>query len=621
MQILIPDSWLREYLKTDATPKKIQETLSLCAASVERLHKTKHDYVYDIEITTNRVDLMSVLGIAREAAAVLPQFGYTATLKNSTKSRSSIKFAKSVNYLNVSIDNNLCPRFTALLVRNVTVKPSPDWLTKRLELVGMRGLNNVVDISNYLMHLTGQPIHTFDYDKISKSTMILRESKKGEKLTTLDNKTHILSGGDIVICDGANKLIDLCGIMGGLNSAVDSNTKNVLLFVQTYEPNHIRRTSMTLAHRTSAAVLFEKGLPVENIPPTLEMAIELFKQLTHGTPSTTALDLIKHQLPAKTIKISPEFVNQRLGINLSIKEINHILSRLGFKVSPKLEVLPPPNRRLDITIPEDLVEEIARIYGYHNLPSTLMEGALPLNRHDKVFYWESRIKSAVSHWGFTEAYTYSLVAQDFYSPEAIKNSQMLKLKNPLSSEWEYLRIDLITSHRKIVAENLGRVNQIDLFEIANVYLPQKNNLPLEELHLVISSSNPDQERMKGIIEALENELNTKLSYTTMSQGSDNFAAVEINLDKAIKEASTTKTYTPISKYSPIIEDVNVTLEPNQKYIDLITHIKRTSSLIKEIDLIDKYQGKLTLRITYHSNSKQLTTEDIKPIREILSKLN
>src|SRR3989344_99122 len=309
MQILIPDSWLREYLSTDAKPKEVQKALSLCGPSVERLHQTGNDFVYDIEVTTNRVDMMSVYGIARDAAAILPRFNHPAKLLSDPfTAKLSFKTASSVDYLKLKADPALCPRSTAILIRNVHIGPSPDWVIKKLEAVGMRGLNNVIDISNLLMHELGQPIHTFDYDKITDHTMVLRESRVGGSLTTLDGKTHKLPGKDIVIEDGSKKLIDLCGVMGGLNSAVDDHTKNVLLFVQTYEPTHIRKTSMSLAHRTTAAVLFEKGLPVESVLPTIEKGIQLFKELTGGQPEPTAIDILNEKSSPKTVAASSDFI-------------------------------------------------------------------------------------------------------------------------------------------------------------------------------------------------------------------------------------------------------------------------------------------------------------------------
>jgi len=600
MNILIPDSWLREYLQTDAKPKDIQKALSLCGPSVERLHQSGGDYVYDIEVTTNRVDMMSVYGIAREAGAILPHFKHSAKiLSDPFAAKLSFKTSPSTDNLKVKVDPTLCFRFSAILIKNVKIDKSPEWLIKKLELAGMRGLNNVVDISNLLMHELGQPVHTFDYDKIGKSTMIIRESRVGETLVTLDHQKFALPGRDIVIEDGNGHLMDLCGIMGGLNSAVDEHTKNVLLFVQTYEPTHIRKTSMTLAHRTHAAVLFEKDLPVETVLPTMEKSIQLFKQLTGGQPDSIAIDILNEKSSPKTVAASSDFINSRLGINLKTSEINTILSSLGF--TPQV----PWWRKNDITIPEDIIEEVARIYGYHNLPSRLMSGPLPTTRtNDAEFHWTSRIKSALAHWGLTETYTYSLTPRD----------TGLKLKNPLSSEWIYLRTSL--SHSQVISENLGRVKELNLFEIANVYLPRKNDLPAEELHLVVSTTNTDYLKLKGIIEALQTELGTGFPFEISTYTT--YISCEINLSKVLPTASGLRKFTPISKFSPIIEDINVTLITN--YDTLINQIKKISPLIKQIDLIDKYGDKLTLRLTFHSDSKQLSSSDLVSVRKAFSRL-
>ncbi|MBI5358554.1 phenylalanine--tRNA ligase subunit beta [Candidatus Amesbacteria bacterium] len=586
MQILIPDSWLREFIKTDATPKQIQMALSLCGPSVDRLHKKGRDYVYDIEVTTNRVDMMSVVGIARECAAILPRFGYPAKLKLQIKN-SKIQINSKVQYLNVQIDKELCSRFSTALINNIKVGESPALVKQRLELCGIRAINNVVDVSNYLMLEMGQPVHTFDYDKIAGHKMILRESKKGKSLITLDEKKHVLKGGDIVIEDGSGKIIDLCGIMGGQNSAVDENTKNVLLFVQIYEPSHIRKTSMSLALRTDAAVLFEKGLATENVLPTLKKGIEMFGGTTHPI-----LDILNAKETTKIIKLG----KIDLGVEIKQSEVESILKSLGFEISG-MEVKIPWWRKLDIDIPEDLVEEVARIYGYHNLPSVLITGKLPPPSYDKTFYWESKVKSALSHWGFTEAYTYSLVDKD----------NGLKLKNPLSTEWEYLRTNLTNSHLKIITENMGRVPELNFFEIANVYLPY------EELHLILSSTNKDMTKFKGVIEGLELELGSKFDYRIDIY--DTCLICEINFEIIIKSATTTKQFTPISKFSPIIEDININLIGS--YEELIKKIKAVSPLINNIEFIEKYGDKLTLRITYHDSNRQLANEDIASFRKIL----
>ena len=610
MQILILDSWLREYLSTDAKPKEIQKALSLCGPSVERLHQTANDFIYDIEVTTNRVDMMSVIGIAFECVAILPRFGYTAKLKKDPYlEKLNLVTNSKVSYLDVKVDKNLCHRFSAVLIRDVLVGKSPELIANRLELAGLRSLNNIVDISNYLMIEMGQPVHTFDYDKVAGHSMILRESRAGESLATLDGKIHKLPGHDIVIEDGDSRLIDLCGIMGGANSAVDEHTKNVLLFVQTYEPVHIRKTSMALAHRTAAAVLFEKGLPVENVLPTLQLGIELFTKAAGGNPEKAVLDILNTPPKETVLKLKTpltEFVNVRLGIILSFSEISKILNSLEFVVKSEHEVEVPWVRASDVTIPEDLVEEVARIYGYHNLPSQLMSGVLPTNRpNESEFYWVSKIKSALKYWGYTETYTYSLVPKD----------SGLKLKNPQSSEWTYLRTSL--SHSQVISENLGRVNQLNLFEIANVYLSQKGDLPQEEMHLLISTTNPDYPKLKGVVEALLTELGVIQKINIVRD--INSLSCDINLSQILPKASSIRKFTPISKFPPIIEDININL--TESYSDLEKKIFKISPLIKQIELVDKYGNKLTLRVTYHSDAKQLSSEDIEPVRQKLTSLS
>jgi len=618
MQILIPDSWLRDYLETNATPKDIQNALNLCGPSIDRLNRIGNDWVYAIEVTTNRVDCMSVIGIAFECAAILPRFGFEAKLKQDPYStRVNLAIQKNVDYLTVKLNQNLCPRFSAVLINSVKVGPSPDWLIKRLKLAGLRSLNTVVDISNYLMIELGQPVHTFDYDKIAGRSITVRESRPRETLTTLDNQTHTLPGQDIVIEDGSKKLIDLCGIMGGLNSAVDESTKNVLLFVQVYEPNAIRKTSMALAHRTAAAVLFEKGLPVENVLPTLNIGIDLFQELTGGQAVSEILDILNAPEGNSLLRLPTpitDFARSKLGITLEFSDIKTILESLAFVVNSETEIEVPWARKSDVLIPEDLVEEIARIYGYHNLPSQIMTGPLPTLRNDSEFYGVAKLKAALKHWGFTENYTYSLTPQDPH-PHA------LKLKNPLSDDWTYLRTVLGPSLRHTILENLGRVPELNLFEIANVYTPRKSQLPLEVCHLAIATTRKDWFYLKGIVEGLfDYELDSRVSFT---QNKDvtmyaECLIFEIDISPYITQAQKVVHYHPISKFSPIIEDVNIAL--TAKYDDLVNRLYKLSPLIKNIEFIDKYGDKLTLRLTYHSGTKQLSSSDISPLRQKLNQL-
>lgn len=306
MDIKIIDSWLKDHLKTSAKPEKIAEYLSLCGPSFERLHKVGKDIAYDVEVTTNRVDMASHYGIAREASAILPQFKVAALLQP-LKSSSKQPLVNKVDYLDATVDHKLCFRFSTVLIRNVKLKDSPKWLQDRLIAAGLRSINNIVDISNYLMLDIGQPVHTFDYDKILGAKMILRSSKKDENIKTLDGQEHELPGGDIVIEDGQGRLIDLCGIMGGELSAIDEETKNVLLFVQTYNPVNIRKTSMSLGKRSDAAALFEKGLDPEQVEITIRRGIDMFIELTGGKPEKEILDLYPNPYQPKTVSLELSF--------------------------------------------------------------------------------------------------------------------------------------------------------------------------------------------------------------------------------------------------------------------------------------------------------------------------
>jgi phenylalanyl-tRNA synthetase beta chain len=631
MNILVPDAWLRDYLKTSATQKQIAEYLSFCGPSVEKLV----DSVYSIEVTTNRIDSASILGIAREAAAILPQFGLKASLHSNKLV--SLRLVPRVDYLSVRLDNLLCYRFTTVLIKKVQIGESPNWIKQRLLCVGVRPINNVVDISNYIMHEIGQPVHTFDYDKIKGSKMVLRASRKGEKLTTLDGKTHALEGGDIVIEDGSGRLIDLAGIMGGENSAVDRNTKNVLLFVQTYNPLNIRRTSMSLAQRTEAAELFEKGMDPELVTVGISRGIELFCELTKGRPANKILDIYPEPYSPKSVSVDPEFIEKRLGIALSKQKITTILAPLGFRVTwstNKLEVKVPSWRANDIDIAEDIVEEIARIYGYHRLPSTLMQGALPEPPPNTPFLFEKRVKDILAGWGATEIYTPSLV-----SAGDVGNTPSLRLKNPLGPDSEYLRTSLMPSLMASANQNKGFADSFHLFEMANVYLPKKGQLPEEKLVLAGIFYNTNFREAKGIIEALLEKLNVQAEFIQSekkyyapskfleikSKGqiigelgileNESLTYWEFDARRLQGSAADTKAFSPLPKYPPQIEDITLTLPERTKAGEVLEAIGASSKLVSQAQLVDIFKNSYTFRVHYQHPTKTLTDSEVQSIRQ------
>ncbi len=646
MDILIPDLWLREFLKTKAAPNKIAECLSLCGPSVEKVEKAGNDFVYSktnfvysIEVTTNRVDSAGVIGIAREGATILPRFKIQAQFIP-LKTKASQELVPQVDYLDVTVDHELCPRFSAILIRDVKTKNSPSRIQERIKGVGLRPINNIVDISNYLMHELGQPTHTFDYDKILQHKMVLRESKEGETLTTLDGKKHLLPGGDIVIEDGAQRLIDLAGIMGGKNSEVDENTKNVLFFVQTYNPVNIRRTSMLLAQRSEAASLFEKGLDPELVEITIRRGIDLFVELAEGKPEARVLDLYPRPYQPKKIEVEHQFIEQRLGVTISKEEITKILTSLGFSLQWNGETLicsVPSFRANDIDIPEDIVEEVARLYGYHNLPTTLIAGAIPDPIADSPFEFETKVKQTLKGWGGVEVYTSSLVAHDKVDP-----SWVLKLKNPLGSDSEYLRLSLAPSLVEAVKQNTGIDTQFHLFEMSNVYLPVRSHLPEEKMMLAGIFGNTSFEEAKGIVEALFEELHIpadfvpedarmflphhRLAIITKKQEIGQFGTLresglpyyEFDVE-VLRKVTMPLTYKPTPKYPAQIEDMSLVLPPRTLVSGVIKAIRAVDKQIVSVDLVDTYQNTRTLRISYQNPKKTLTNKDVLILRRKITK--
>ncbi len=634
MNILVPYSWLKEFIETKADPDEIAKYLSLCGPSVEKIKKVNGDFVFDTEITTNRVDLASVYGIAREASAILPRFKINASLKK-IDSKISQKFASKVKYLEAKVDEELCPRFCAILIKDVKFGPSPEWMKKRLNSVGLRPINNIVDISNYIMCEIGQPVHTFDYDKIFGKNMILRKSKKNEKITTLDGKTLTLPGNDIVIEDKEGKLIDLAGIMGGLNSAIDVNTRNVLLFIQTYNPSFIRRTSMLIAKRTQAASLFEKDLDTELVTLGMARGIKLFELLTQGKPEKEILDIYPNPYKPKFVKISLSFIKELLGIPIQLNEVAKILRSLEFDVFRKkdeLKIKIPSFRSKDINIPEDIVEEIARIYGYHNIPGKIMEGRLPEPNFDSQIYFEEKLKNILKNLNATEVYTLSLVSEK----EAGKNS--LKLKNPLGPENSYLRTSLLPSLIKASSKNFFINKPFHLFEIANVYIPRKGDLPEEKMMLAGIFKNFDYISAKGIVESLLETLNIKVGFIPedsiyflpnrrvkiISQNTylgelgileiENLIYYEFEVEKLKLFHKEIPTYKPIPKYPAQIEDVSFLLPEKTEIGKIIELIKKEESKISKIELWDVYKNSFTLRIWYEDPEKTLTDKEVEKIR-------
>ena len=493
MNILIPDSWLKRFLITKATPKQLQKYLSLCGPSIERIYTDKGEPVYDIEITTNRPDAMSAYGVAREASVILPRFGIAAKLIDDPYLLEKKHLRPTEEKpIHIETDSLLNPRWTSIILDNVYATDSPKWLQELLTKAGIRPINTVVDVTNYLMIGFGQPCHAFDYDRIGKKNgipwMKLRASKKGEKLKTLDGKSHTLWGDDIVIEDGTGKLMDLCGIMGGESSSITKDTKTIVLFVQTYEPVHIRKSMMKLSHRTDAGSLFEKGIDSELVLPVLLLGIELLQEIAGGKIASPVTDIYPKPYKPRTVTCSRKKLDTYLGNTLETKHIKDILESLGLipTITPKTITVLVPSYRRDIEIDVDIIEEIARIYGYHNIQNRLPDGEMPIVIEDPTLHWEEEIKIRLRDWGYTETYTYSMLSKQQMDEWQLDCTKAYKTENPLSNEWVYMRPTLVPSVISSVKQNMYHKESLKLFELSIIYEYREQNLPLERPVLCVA---------------------------------------------------------------------------------------------------------------------------------------
>jgi phenylalanyl-tRNA synthetase beta chain len=654
MNILIPDSWLREYLKTTATPTDIKRCLSLCGPSVERINTIGQEIVYDIEVTTNRVDMMSVLGIAREAAVILPEFGFAAEILPPKLFDLNHDIASDINKLDIVIQNNvkLCKRILAIKLTGLNVEKSDAFISQKLDLVGQRPLNNLIDITNFVMWEIGHPIHAFDYDRLTEKTIIVRLGKNGEKLTTLDDKTHILHGGEIVFDDGQGEIIDLPGIMGTKNTVVTSNTKNVLLFIENSDAVKIRYASMGLSIRSQAAVLNEKSPDPETAEKTLARAIYLYQKYTHAKIDSKLFDTYPGKTNPVGVSVLGSQINSYIGEIVPKSRVINILTKLGFstettdKPELKYTATPPSYRSEDIKISVDIIEEIARIYGYHNIKPVIAGGNLLPTQISPVLTAESEIKTRIRDFGYTELYSYSMLSikdiETFYFPK----DQLYEIANPLSNDLVYLRPSLIPGMLTAIKNNINRSLNLMLFELSNIYKFQNNNLPLEVPYLCICRTGDHFDKIKGITEVIFQIMGIPFPKTYKPDESDiyesggslnleNYGSLGIintrylngyginqkvvlaylNFNELVIHSNPQRSYKPISKYPQVYEDLSFNFQTSSKIGLFIDKLISISSLISSIKLIDSYGSFRTLRFTYVDPTKNLTAADIKPIRE------
>lgn len=477
------------------------------------------DTVYDFEITSNRIDCYSTIGIAREVAAT---FNKEFILPN-------IEFKKSFkddSYISINIeDNNLCKVFATRYIKNLRIKESPEWLKNYLRVFGIRPINNIVDITNLVMMECGQPLHAYDYDDIRDKKIIVKCANDGDVFTTLDGKERKLDKDVLTICDGKG-IIGLAGIMGGENSMIKDSTKTLLLESANFDGVNIRLSSKRLGLRTDASNLFEKSLDPMNAIFALNRACALISELDAGDicetmiyKSSSVFDITGNG--RREIIVSVNKINSLLGLKLDSSIMKEILDKidLSTKVDEDNLVISVPSIRKDILGYADIAEEVMRFYGYDKCESTLPKIDIITEKKDKIDDIEDKITTLLLSNGFSEAMNYSFESEKVYDMLCIKNDSKLRnnirIQNPLGEEFQIMRTQLVNGILKSLSTNYNKQNkEAYLYELANTYFPLDNEikvLPEERKTIIVGAYGKDMDffYMKGISELILNKLNIK----------------------------------------------------------------------------------------------------------------
>ncbi len=461
-----------------------------------------NDGVVDFELTFNRPDCLGAIGIAREAAASfhLP-FKYKEPSYKATPSA-----GRTEDFISVEVKNTaLCPRYTAAVVKNVKIAPSPLWMRARLRAAGVRPINNIVDITNYVMLEYGQPMHAFDAGYITSKKIVVRNAEKGESITTLDGGVHALSENMLCIADG-EKPVALAGIMGGLNSEILDSTTTVVFESANFDRSNIRHTSRECGLRTESSGRFEKGLPPCNTLPALERALELVNLLGCGDVCEGVIDICSADIGERKIPFDPKRINTLLGLNLDRAEMEAMLAPLEMRAEGDVLVVPP--YRADMERTADVAEEVARLYGFDKIPSTVYRGTASGGGYSGAQKFRQALKDAAVACGFYEIETYSFISPSAYdriglpADDARRNS--IKLLNPLGEDTSVMRTTALPSMLDAVAYNRNRkAEKIALFECATVYFPAEDGLSDERKQLVLAEcGRGDFYALKGRVEAI-----------------------------------------------------------------------------------------------------------------------
>ena len=612
------------------------------------------DTVVDFEITNNRPDCYSILGLAREAAAAFnkPMRHHDPVVRGGAAGELS-------ELLEVEVPaEDLCRRYTARMVRNVKIAPSPKWLRQRLRANGVRPINNIVDITNYVMLEYGQPMHAFDYRYVGSGKIIVRRSEPGEALTTLDGNVRTLTPGMLVIAD-ETKPIGLAGIMGGENSEIMDDTVDVVFESANFNGTSIRQTALALGMRTEASGKFEKNIDPLLTLPAVDRACELVELLGTGEVMDGVIDVLNDIPEPRTIELEPDRINALLGTDISEADMVEYLRRLEIPVEG--HEIRVPSWRPDLVGMADIAEEVGRLFGYNNIPTTTFRGAATEGGYTEAMKLENRAGSLCRSLGYSEILTYSFVSPSIFDqirlPEDSSLRNAMRIQNPLGEDASIMRTVALPSMLAILARNNAYHNDaVKLYELAKVYLPKPGQiLPDEPKHLVLGTYGEHEDffKMKGEIEAFLRGMNVPEARYTAEKHDPTFHpgrcarvsvggvdlgcfgqihplvarsygidgeifAAELNFTALLSLQLPEKTYTPLPKYPAVTRDIAVVCDEAVTVAALSDCIRAAGGkLLRSVELFDIYRGKgiasgsksAAFRLTLRADDRTLTDAD------------
>jgi phenylalanyl-tRNA synthetase beta chain len=672
-------NWLKDLVETDSSPQELAEKLTRVGLAVEGIHEFADDYVFDIDLTSNRSDCLSHLGVAREIRAIT---NYELQITNYKDQNPN---AENQNLVSIQ-DADLCHRFTARIIRNVKIAPSPEWLVKRLEAVGERSINNVADITNYVMLELGNPMHSFDFNKLAGNRIVVRRAQSGETITTLDEAERKLDETMLAICD-AEKPVAVAGVMGGLDSSITDATTDVLLEVAYFDRSNIRQTSRNIKLSTEASHRFERGVDIENLVRASNRATELICELAGGT-AKDFVDIYPTKYTPKEIESKDiSFAVERLtGLSVEKEKILRILNALG--IAQKSEtIFLSPSWRHDVAIEEDLVEEVARIVGYdkiaEELPASQGAGA-----YQPTELRKKNLRKTLSDSGFNEAISYSFIDTKYDETFALIEAQagensmekFVSLQDSIIEGATRMRPTLLSGLLDAVRTNFNyQKRDLKLYEIGKVFAAseKENDLPNErELFALAITGNelsankaiPLRELSfydaKGALETACDAINLQAiefkaadvkhlrrgqsaeialngkTLGTIGRLNDEISAAykfrqpvfvaEVDLRGLLASEEKTIVYKPLPIYPSIVRDVSLLVKRNVSFAEIEKIIgEQNFELCRKVEFVDVYEGRgvaddersITIRLEYRSDERTLLEDEIDSIhKQILQAL-